>query len=109
MVVVDSPRLSERAATILRVFLAEPDTQFTGLDLAEQTGLLPGTSYPILLRLQQAGWITAHWQTDPDDASARRRYYRSVSANFVEASRALARYEAAQTRRLVQAPGWCQQ
>lgn len=105
---MDSPRLSERTATVLRVFLAEPDTELTGLDLAQRTGLLPGTTYPILVRLQQAGWIAAHWKTDPDNAAVRKRYYRGVSATFVEASRALVRFEAAQSRSAVRLPGWCQ-
>ena len=49
-----------------------------GLDIVNRTGLLPGTVYTTLRRLERRGWIDGRWE-DPAIAEAerrpRRRYY----------------------------------
>jgi DNA-binding PadR family transcriptional regulator len=50
-----------------------------GLRIAEATALRTGTVYPILARLEQAGWVTSSWEDDGrggrNDPGARRKYY----------------------------------
>jgi Predicted transcriptional regulators len=48
-----------------------------GLRIAQTTGLMTGTVYPILARLEKAGWVTSHWEEDegPDSRGSRRRLY----------------------------------
>ncbi|WP_434693696.1 PadR family transcriptional regulator [Glutamicibacter sp. Je.9.36] len=40
------------------------------------TGLKTGTVYPILERLEDAGWITSEWDTDLSRKGPRRRYFK---------------------------------
>ncbi|EXG81154.1 PadR family transcriptional regulator [Cryptosporangium arvum] len=72
------PRLTTGMARVLAAFLDDPSSDRYGLDLMRATGQPSGTLYPILLRLQRAGWVTATWE-DVDPAAAgrpARRYYR---------------------------------
>lgn len=51
------PRLTQQTRAVLAVFLKDPDAEFYGLQVAEETGLGRGTAYPILERLEEAGWL----------------------------------------------------
>ncbi|WP_163508985.1 PadR family transcriptional regulator [Fodinicola acaciae] len=71
-------RITTSVASVLAAFLADPEEGHYGLELMRATGLPSGTLYPILVRLQDAGWVEAHWE-DVDPAAAgrpARRYYR---------------------------------
>ncbi len=51
-----------------------------GLRIAEATAMRTGTVYPILARLEQAGWVTSTWEDKEDpaeknDPGAKRKYY----------------------------------
>ena len=73
---------------VLAAFLDDPNLDRYGLDLMRATGHPSGTLYPILLRLQRAGWVTASWE-DVDPAVAgrpARRYYR-LTAEGLETAR----------------------
>lgn len=40
----------------------------SGAELARETGTLTGTMYPMLRRLQDAGWVASKWETnDPSE------------------------------------------
>jgi DNA-binding PadR family transcriptional regulator len=57
--------------------LQDPDASYYGLDLSRVTGLKSGTLYPILARLEKAGWLDSEWEVlDPREAGrpARRLY-----------------------------------
>ncbi|MDT5038142.1 MAG: PadR family transcriptional regulator, regulatory protein PadR [Micromonosporaceae bacterium] len=84
---------------ILVAFLAEPDADRYGLDLMRQTGLASGTLYPILARLQNAGWVRAHWEDVDPSAAGRppRRFYRLTAPGQRSAATAVAELHA-QTR-----------
>lgn len=75
-------------ARVLAALLAEPDAERYGLDLMQATGLASGTLYPILHRLQEAGWLESDWEDADPRAEGRpaRRYYR-LSPNGVERAR----------------------
>jgi DNA-binding PadR family transcriptional regulator len=64
-------------AGVLRAFLAEPGAERYGLDIMQATGCPSGTVYPILLRLQRAGWLAAYWEEIDPAAAGRpaRRWY----------------------------------
>jgi PadR family transcriptional regulator len=88
-----APRLTVQVLLVLQALLREPGRELYGLELSEETGLLPGTAYPILLRLEDAGWVTSRWE-DVDPRAAKRpprRYYRLTAAGAVQASVAMAR------------------
>ena len=88
---VNEPRLSLQTLTVLQVFLEHPQDQFSGADLLRLTGLASGTLYPLLLRLEQAGWLESDWEdVDPRTAGRpRRRYYRVTATGVRKAERAL--------------------
>ena len=71
-------RITIPVAKVLAALLAEPDEQRYGLDLMRLTGLPSGTLYPVLHRLQGAGWLAADWEAIDPVAAGRpaRRYYR---------------------------------
>jgi PadR family transcriptional regulator PadR len=62
---------------VLRAFLAAPAAELYGLQLLRATGLKSGTLYPLLDRLEDAGWLRSRWEdTDPaEQGRPRRRFY----------------------------------
>ena len=51
------PRLSHQTLRVLKVFLDGPREGLAGSDIWKALGLFSGTVYPILLRLDGAGWL----------------------------------------------------
>ncbi|GGQ49379.1 PadR family transcriptional regulator [Couchioplanes azureus] len=85
-------RMTVTTARVLAVLLAEPGTDRYGLDLMRATGLASGSLYPILHRLQAAGWLTARWEEIDPAAEGRpaRRFYRLTPEGVAQARQALA-------------------
>jgi PadR family transcriptional regulator len=71
-------RVTTPLRLVLDALLADGCGDHYGLAIATQTGLKPGTLYPILARLEACGWLTSFWeQVDEHEAGRpRRRYYR---------------------------------
>jgi DNA-binding PadR family transcriptional regulator len=90
-------RITVPAARVLATLLADPEAHRYGLDLMQATGLASGTLYPILHRLQAAGWVSAQWEEiDPtDQGRPARRYYRLTPEGTTSARQALAELRAA--------------
>src|SRR5436305_1720514 len=87
------PRLTPQTIAVLRVLLEHPATPRYGLDLAREAGLKTGTLHPILVRLQQAGWVDSFWEAPEQHEDAgrpRRRYYRFTSGGAEVARHAIA-------------------
>jgi PadR family transcriptional regulator, regulatory protein PadR len=84
-------RMTVPVAKLLAALLAEPAGEHYGLQLMQQTGIASGTLYPILARLQTAGWLTARWEDeDPSDAGRPvRRYYQLTAEGAEKAQAAL--------------------
>ena len=70
-------RLTIPMARVLSVFLSDVEEARYGVDLMEQSGLGSGTMYPILQRLQAAGWVSSSWEEGDPASLGRpaRRYY----------------------------------
>jgi PadR family transcriptional regulator len=85
-------RLTVQVLLVLQALLREPGRELYGLELSEETGLLPGTAYPILLRLETEGWVTSRWEDVDPRAEKRpaRRYYRLTAGGAAQASAAVA-------------------
>lgn len=75
---MNSPRLSEQGLKVLARFMASPSDEFSGAELHKDTRLASGTLYPLLLRLEDCGWLSSRWeQIEPREAGRpRRRLYR---------------------------------
>jgi DNA-binding PadR family transcriptional regulator len=97
-------RLTLQVQLTLRAMLDELDRELYGLELVEATGLPPGTIYPIMARLEGAGWVSSRWEEiDPGaEGRPRRRYYRLTADGITQARAALA---ASDARRQARARG----
>jgi PadR family transcriptional regulator PadR len=82
------PRMTMTTLKVLGVLLDDPTAEHYGLEIAKAAGLASGSLYPILARLEQAGWIQGSWEdVDPVAAGRRpRRYYR-LTPHGVECAR----------------------
>jgi PadR family transcriptional regulator PadR len=89
-------RITIPTARILAALLAEPDTDRYGLELMQATGLASGSLYPILHRLQGAGWVEARWERIDPAAEGRpaRRFYRLTADGVVNARQSFAQLRA---------------
>ena len=89
-------RLTLQVQLVLLALAGEPDRELYGLEIVEMTGLLPGTIYPILARLEHAGWLSSHWEVIDQRAEGRprRRYYRLTPDGTAAAAAARDRADA---------------
>lgn len=86
---------------VLDQLLREPTAEVVGVTLVVETGLSSGTTYTILHRLEDAGWLEARWE-DIDPVAAgrpRRRLYRLTGAGVVSARHDLAAHRDRVARR----------
>ncbi len=76
---------------LLQVWDDDPTAPLYGLQITARTGLLPGTTYPILQRFLEHGWLIDEWEDlDPRAAARpRRRYYRLTEEGASSARKAL--------------------
>ena len=81
---------------VLLAFLADPVRRMYGLELCAETGLPSGTIYPILARLEKAGWLSYDLEDiEPSELGRpRRRYFRLEPNSLSEVKAALHRAEA---------------
>jgi len=86
------PRLSHQLLRVMRVFIEHPKESLAGSDIWRQTGVLTGTLYPILMRLERAGWLESKWeQLNPSEAGRpRKRLYRLTGLGYNKTNSALA-------------------
>jgi PadR family transcriptional regulator PadR len=101
----EPPRVTRNVLVVLCALLEAAGPQH-GLALMNTTGLPSGSMYPILDRLERAGWIVGTWETlDPSvERRPRRRNYeltgeglRVTRSEIVKASTAYG---------LLPKPGW---
>lgn len=77
-----TPRMTIPAQTVLRIFLDAPAVEHYGLEISKATGMKSGTLYPVLNRLERAGWLESGWEAiDPRVEGRRPRRYYKITAN----------------------------
>ena len=64
MTKLNEPRVSAKGLKVLHAFVEAGNRELSGADIAERTGILSGTLYPILIRFKSAGWLKDHWEDD---------------------------------------------
>jgi PadR family transcriptional regulator PadR len=89
-------RVTAAVAKVLAAFLEDPEADRYGLELMRVSGHPSGTLYPILLRLQKAGWVETRWEEiDPVTAGRpARRYYRLTPDGQTQAHTEIAALQA---------------
>jgi DNA-binding PadR family transcriptional regulator len=87
-------RMSLQTLKVLEAFLENPTAELSGADVHQRSAIASGTLYPILLRLEAAGWFTSRWESvDPSSVGRpRRRLYRLTSAGLRRASEVFASF-----------------
>lgn len=74
----DIPQMTPQTLKVLETLMAAPQSELSGAQIRKSSKLQTGTMYPILLRLERAGWLESRWEVeDPQSLGRpRRRYYR---------------------------------
>lgn len=80
-------RPSPQTRSVLAALSADPSAWRHGYDLAKETGLASGTLYPLLIRLERRGVLTARWEPPSDERRAR-HVYRLTTSGVDYAARA---------------------
>jgi PadR family transcriptional regulator, regulatory protein PadR len=85
-------RLSQPALKVLRLLLDAPLLPRSGAEIAKATRVASGTLYPMLVRLETAGWLSSEWENiEPrEQGRPRRRFYKLTSFGQNSANRELA-------------------
>jgi PadR family transcriptional regulator, regulatory protein PadR len=70
-------RLSGPSLRVLHLFLDRLGQTCSGAEISKATKVGSGTLYPLLIRLEDAGWLTSAWEdVNPKEAGRpRRRLY----------------------------------
>lgn len=90
-------RVSRPMLKVLKMMIERPLTPYSGAEIGRQADLGSGTLYPLLQRLENAGWLTSKWEkVDPREAGRpRRRLYKLTGRGQMLAGRALAEVQTA--------------
>ena len=83
-------RIGGATVDVLGVLL-ENDQPRWGLEIIKLTGRPSGSVYPLLDRLERAGWVTSSWDDDSARRGPRRRMYVLTSEGAVEATKVCAK------------------
>jgi PadR family transcriptional regulator, regulatory protein PadR len=85
-------RISRPMLKVLKVMIEKPLTPHSGAEIARATDIGSGTLYPLLQRLENAGWMNSRWEDiDPaKEGRPRRRLYRLTGHGQTQAVKALA-------------------
>ena len=88
-------RLSGPTLKVLKLFLAKPREGRSGAEISRETKVGSGTLYPMLARLEQAGWLTSEWEIiNPREAGRpRRRFYKLTAVGQTKANAAFADFQ----------------
>lgn len=68
--------------------MSTPGQGVSGAEISKHTGLASGSLYPILSRLEKAGWLSSEWEAGDPTALGRprRRFYRVTALGQREVS-----------------------
>lgn len=80
------PRLTHQTMKVLRALMEKPNAGLSGSDIWKETRMFSGTLYPILLRLEKAGWLKSWWEeVDPKEAGRpRKRLYQLTGVGYAK-------------------------
>ena len=90
-------RLTPATVDVLRVLL-DDGASVWGMLVIKRTGRPAGSVYPILERLEAAGWVASSWEPDTDRSGPRRRLYELTGDGAEAARSAVARFDAVKAR-----------
>jgi PadR family transcriptional regulator PadR len=79
---------------IFSVFVNNPSEKYSGVDVCKETNLKSGTVYPMLIKLNENGWLTSEWEDiDPKkEKRPQRRFYRITRHGLLSGQKILAEH-----------------
>lgn len=83
-------RIGRATVDVLEVLLRSDQPRW-GLEIIKLTGRPSGSVYPLLDRLERAGWVTSSWDDDSERRGPRRRMYVLTPDGAREATRVCAK------------------
>ena len=88
------PRITGPTLKVLGEFFVRPAETLSGIEISRTTGLASGTLYPILFRLEQAGWLESEWEevVPTQVKRPRRRLYRITALGEAKARASFREY-----------------
>ncbi|MCA1652626.1 MAG: PadR family transcriptional regulator [Sphingomicrobium sp.] len=81
---------SQQTLTLLEALAAVPGRWRHGVSLTRETGLKPGTLYPMLIRLDRDGYLESRWEEPERPGRPPRHAYRLTAAGRSLAAERLA-------------------
>lgn len=84
-------RSSNQTLSIFEALLAQPRAWRHGYDLSLETELKSGTLYPVLMRLNDRGFLDSKWEESELPGRPPRRMYRLTAAGIAHAKAELAK------------------
>ena len=87
----NEPRITAQVLKVLGTIVSNSDGEISGAEIARSTKLASGTLYPLLLRLERAGWIVSRWEAEAprDLGRPRRRFYKLTGIGLRKAQKAI--------------------
>jgi DNA-binding PadR family transcriptional regulator len=82
------PRISKQTRLLLQELLAAPQAWRHGYDLSQETQIKSGTLYPLLMRLEEQGFLESRWDEPEREGRPPRHAYR-LTAGGVALAREL--------------------
>jgi len=85
---MDDLDITPKMARVLKIFLEDPAQPRYGFEIMRLTGLASGSLYPMLARLEQAGWLTKGKENiDPHTEGRPPRLHYTIAGAAVTAAR----------------------
>jgi PadR family transcriptional regulator, regulatory protein PadR len=81
--VTRTPNASKQTALLLSTLLEHPSEWRHGYGISQLTGLKSGTLYPLLMRLEEQGFLESKWQETGRPGSPPRHMYRLTQSGRV--------------------------
>ncbi|MCA1710061.1 MAG: PadR family transcriptional regulator [Actinobacteria bacterium] len=87
-------RITPAIGRLLKAFLDDPAAERYGFELMQMTGMTSGSLYPVLAKLERAGWIVGEREPiDPrEEGRPARRYYMVTAEGATTGAAALAEF-----------------
>jgi PadR family transcriptional regulator, regulatory protein PadR len=80
--------IKPKMAMVLKVFLEDPAQPRYGFEIMKRTGLASGSVYPILARLEAAGWLAKDTEAiSPSGTGRPPRFNYTITPDAAEAAR----------------------
>jgi DNA-binding PadR family transcriptional regulator len=88
-------RVTLQTLQVVQALLDDPADEHYGLKISEKAQLPTGSIYPILTRLEAAGWVTSAWEDIDESLAGRRarRYYQLTDEGAARARREIAKMQ----------------